>query len=176
MWGTLSLDEDSYELPLRSSALRYVAVIARKQLLGCAEIPPTRAAQDVLVDCSSVPELPLFHSLTLHLRKASDGSPLDGVNAASLALMEVAVKKKLFGDLPHEPAVVGMRREWPLAVPVGDHAQGEPTSEKRCELVNQQPGFTGVGGRGVVKTDEKAPGHRAGLRTPPYRRSRAAKA
>jgi hypothetical protein len=48
-----------------------------------------------------------------------------GRSPASLTLMEVAVKEKLLGALPHQPAVVGMRRQRPLAVPVGNHADRE---------------------------------------------------
>ena len=76
---------------------------------------------------------------------------------ASQTLMAVAVKEKLFGTLTDEPAVVRMRRQWPLAVPVGDHAEGETTSEKGCEVLDHHPSLAGVGRSGVVDANEKAP-------------------
>jgi hypothetical protein len=43
--------------------------------------------------------------------------------------MNVAVKEKLLGAFVNEPAVLGMRDERPHAVPVGNHAEGETTSD-----------------------------------------------
>ena len=80
-----------------------------------------------------------------------------GRSPASLTLMEVAVKEKLLGALPDQPAVVGMRRQWPLAVPVGDHPEGETTPEKGREVPDHHPRLTGVGRSGVVDTDKEAP-------------------
>jgi hypothetical protein len=53
-----------------------------------------------------------------------------GRSPASLTSVEVAVKEKLLGAVPNLPAVVGMRRQWPLSVPVGHHGEGETTTEK----------------------------------------------
>ena len=99
-----------------------------------------------------------------------------GRSPASLTLMEVAVKEKLLGALPDQPAVVGMRRQRPLAVPVGDHPEGETTPDEGREVPDHHPSLTGVGRGGVVDTDEEAPGHGAVRWIPPYRRSRAANA
>ena len=71
--------------------------------------------------------------------------------------MEVAVKEKLLGALPDQPAVVGMRRQRPLAVPVGNHAEGETTPEQGCEVPDHHPSLTRVGRSGVVDADEEAP-------------------
>jgi hypothetical protein len=101
--------------------------------------------------------------------------------------MAVAVKEKLLGTLTDEPAVLRMRRQWPLAVPVGDDPEGETTPENGSEVPDHHPSLTGVGRSGVVDTDEEAPhGWPAYVlafsvmvrvpRIPPYRRSRAEKA
>jgi hypothetical protein len=71
--------------------------------------------------------------------------------------MEVPVKEKLLGALLDLPAIVGMRREWPLAVPVGDHSEGKATPEKGGEVPDHQPSLTGVGRSSIVDADQEAP-------------------
>jgi hypothetical protein len=71
--------------------------------------------------------------------------------------MEVAVKEKLLGALADQAAEVGMRRERPLAVPVGDDADGEMTPHERREIPEDRPSLTAVGGSRVVDTDEEGP-------------------
>jgi hypothetical protein len=69
--------------------------------------------------------------------------------------MEVAVEKKLIGRLLEQPAVLGMRRQWPLTVPVGDDPEGHSTPDEGHEVPDHYRGLTSVGRRGVVDTDEK---------------------
>ena len=118
-----------------------------------------------------------------------------GGSPTSLTSMEIAVKQKLLGALSDQSAVVRMRSQWPLAMPVRDYGEGETPSENRCKVTDHHPSLTGVGRRGIVNTDkERARRVRAQepapimlpyvpaflpiafVRTPPYRRSRAAKA
>ena len=122
----------------------------------CEEAPRRRAeglGEDALSALDGASSL--FGIQTVHLVGAP-GEHRDRP-PASLALMEVAVKEKLLGALPDQPAVVGMRCEWPLAVPVGNHAEGETTPEKGCEVPDHHPRLTRVGRRGVVDTEMEAP-------------------
>ena len=80
-----------------------------------------------------------------------------GRSPASLPSMEIAVKEKLLGGVLDQPAVVGMRRQRPLAVPVGDHAEGEAASEKGREIPDHHARLAGVGRSGVVDADEEGP-------------------
>src|SRR5688500_9348421 len=82
-----------------------------------------RLAEDLVEDALSALEgaSSLVGIETVHLVRAvgerRDRPP------ASLTSMEVAVKEQLLGALADQPAVLGMRGQRPLAVPVGDHAQ-----------------------------------------------------
>ena len=167
------------------------------RLPGRCEEAPRRRPEDLGEDTLSALEgaSSFFGIQTVHLIRALGEQR--GRPPASLTLMEVAVKEKLLGALAEQPAVVGMRRQRPLAVPVGNHPERETTPEKGCEVPDHHPSLTGVGRSGVVNTDEEAPhgfapripsraslrpllrsrARRArSLRIPPYRRSRAAKA
>ena len=153
-------------------------------LPGRCEEAPRRLSEDLGEDTLSTLDgasgffgIQAVH-LVAGLREQRGGPP------ASQTLMTVAVKEKLLGTLMDEPAVVRMRREWPLAVPVGNHAEGETTSEKGCEVLDDRPSLTSVGRSGVVDTDKEAPHDWPAYvlafsvmmrvpRTPPYRRSRA---
>jgi hypothetical protein len=81
--------------------------------------------------------------------------------------MEAAVKETLLGTLNEQPAIVGMRRQRPLAVPVGNYAERQTTAEEGCEVADQVTSLSGEGRRGVVNADEETPVHDAVLWTPP---------
>jgi RNA polymerase sigma-70 factor (ECF subfamily) len=79
VYGTISFEDDRYEIPLRHAALRYVAIVARKALLGVAEIQDSAAGPDVVIDPGLLPERSLLHTLLLRFRDAregKDGAPL----------------------------------------------------------------------------------------------------
>jgi hypothetical protein len=126
-------------------------------LPGRCEEAPRRLPEDLGEDTLSALEgaSSFFGVQAVHLVAALGEQR--GRAPASLTLMEVAVKEKLLGALLEEPAVVGMRRQRPLAVPVGDHPEGETTPEKGCEVPDHHPSLTGVGRSGVVDTDEEGP-------------------
>jgi hypothetical protein len=71
--------------------------------------------------------------------------------------MEVAVKEKLLGGLLDQPAVAGMRRQRPRAVPVRDDRERETPTDQRREVPHHQPGLTGVSRRAIVDTEEEGP-------------------
>jgi hypothetical protein len=82
--GTISLEEDRYEVPLRHTTLRYVVVVARMEVLGVGEIPQAPLSVDIVIDPSLVPERSLVHELLLHFRDGRDGSPLSGVQVHAI--------------------------------------------------------------------------------------------
>jgi hypothetical protein len=102
----------------------YVSALPR----GCEEAT-CRLAEDLGEDVLSAFERAsgLFDIQAVHLI-AAVGQQRDR-SAASLAVMEVAMKENLLGGVLNQPAVLRMRRQWPLAVPVGDHPKGKATAE-----------------------------------------------
>ena len=127
------------------------------RLPGRCEKAPRRLPEDLGEDTLSALEgaSSFFELQAVHL--VAGLGEQRGRPPASQTLMAVTVKEKLLGALPDQPAVVRMRRQWPLAVPVGDHAEGETTPEDGCEVLDHHPSLTGVGRSGVVDTDEEAP-------------------
>jgi hypothetical protein len=85
-YGKLALTEDRYEVSLRSAQLRFIALIARDQILGVAEIPTPTEAPDLVVDLSLLPQQSLLHTLRLHVRSARDHAPLDGARIHGVAI------------------------------------------------------------------------------------------
>ena len=123
---------------------------------GCEEAPRRRAeglSQDMLSALYRASRL--FGIQAVHL-VAAIGQQRDRPTA-SLALMEVAVKEKLLGAFLDQPAVLGMRHQWPLAVPVGNHAEGKATPEQGCEVPEHHSSLARVGRSGVMDADEEAP-------------------
>jgi RNA polymerase sigma factor (sigma-70 family) len=86
VYGTIAVAEDRYEIPLRSAQLRFIALIARDQILGVAEIPTPPSAPDLVVDLALVPQQSLLHTLRLHVRSARDHAPLDAVHVHATAI------------------------------------------------------------------------------------------
>jgi hypothetical protein len=84
-----------------------------------------------------------------------------GRSPASLALMEVSVEEELLGDFLEELAVVGIRSEWPLTVPVGDDAEGEAPPDEGGEVPDDRASFAVEGRGSVVDADEEGR-HRSG--------------
>src|SRR5688572_22908266 len=75
--------------------------------------------------------------------------------AAALAVVEVAVKEKLIAVFSKQSAVIGMRRQRPLAVPVRHHGERETTAEKRSEVAEDHASLAREGRRAVMNTDKK---------------------
>lgn len=75
---------------------------------------------------------------------------------ASLPLVEVAVKKKFLAALSNQPAILGMCRKRPLAMPVGHDGDGESATENGSKVREYRASLTRVGWRGIVETDKKA--------------------
>src|SRR5687767_683326 len=69
--------------------------------------------------------------------------------------MEVPVEQELVAALLQQPAVIGMRRQWPLAVPVRDHSYGETTPEQRREVLEHHARLARIRRRAVMNTDKK---------------------
>src|SRR5687768_10119644 len=75
--------------------------------------------------------------------------------SASPALMEVSVKKHFVGVVPDQAAVVRVSSKGPFPFPVGHDAEGEATTNERCEIVDHRPGFPRERGSGVVNTNDE---------------------
>lgn len=71
--------------------------------------------------------------------------------------MAIAVKQKLVGALAKQLAVVGMRAQRPLVVPVGNHAERKAPPEKRPEVPAHRLRLAGVGRSRVMEADEHRP-------------------
>src|SRR5687768_9297477 len=100
---------------------------------GC-EKPTRRLAEDLseyalsaFDRASSLVEIETVHLI------APAGQQRDR-SAASLTVMTVAMKEKLFGVVLNEPAVLTMRRQRPLAVPVGHDSNRKTTAEQGREV------------------------------------------
>jgi RNA polymerase sigma-70 factor (ECF subfamily) len=145
VYGALALDEDRYEIPLRSATLKFVAIVARETLLGAAEIPAPTVAPDVVIDPSLVPESSLVHALRLHFVDGRDGSPLAGVavhaqvvrcprdGPMTMSILNFGPPKELLPDrvleLPLAPCTIEMHREGfvPRSVAVDASRPGAPS-------------------------------------------------
>ena len=127
------------------------------RLPGWCEETSRRLPEDVGEDALAALDGPssFFAGQPVHLVRAL-GQPRDR-SPASLTLMSHAVKKQLAGGILEQPAVPGVRRQRPFAMPVGDDSEGEMTTEKGSEVPDHQPGLTRVGRRGVVDTDKESP-------------------
>ena len=122
---------------------------------------PRRLAEDLGEDALSVLDDPssVFGIQSVHLV----GAPGDqrGRSPAAQTLMEAAVQKKFRGALSYEPAVVRVRRERPLTVPVRNHSEGNATPEKWRKVAKHRPRLARVGRSSVVDADDEAPRHGA---------------
>jgi hypothetical protein len=88
------------------------------ELPGRCEKAPRRLPEDLGEDLlTALESAPGFLRVQAVHLVTTLGEPRDG-SPASLAPMEVAVKEELLGALPNQSAVVGMRRQMPLATPV----------------------------------------------------------
>jgi hypothetical protein len=79
------------------------------------------------------------------------------------------MEEPLRGAVLEQPAVVGMSGEGPLAVPVGNHAEGETTADQGFEVTEHHARLTPVGRSGVVDAEMESPRHRAVIRSRPRR-------
>jgi RNA polymerase sigma-70 factor (ECF subfamily) len=178
-YGTLAIDEDRYEIPLRSTLLRFVAVIARDRLLGVAEIPNPPSRLDVVIDPSLVPDQSLVHGLRLHFCDGRDGSPLEGVVVSGAAIVRDAngqlyIEKLRFGspkelfpdrelELPRMPCSITMRHQGFVtrSVLIDASRSGAPT-----ELTFD---FNPAGGPLIVRVVDEGNAPIASARTRIYR-------
>ena len=150
--------------------------------LGVAFLPACRRTEDLGENTLSVlngaPSLLAIQPI--HLITAIRQQRCWPVSA--LTLMEAAVKEQLVAARRDKRAVMEMRRQRPLAVPVGHHSERETATDERREVVKHQPSLTVVGRRRVVNANEEMPHHlrtfpaSVAVSTPPYLRSRAANA
>lgn len=127
VYGTLALEDDRYQVELRHQGLRFVAVVARGELLGVAEVPEPLAPVDVAIDPARVPERALVHALRVRLFDGRDGTPLEGVaihaiatsttrsGAATMSVLHFGPPQPLDPErellLPFAPCTIEMRRE-----------------------------------------------------------------
>jgi RNA polymerase sigma factor (sigma-70 family) len=77
-YGTIDLDHDRYTVERPPPAAKFVAFLARNELLGCAEIVGG-AAPDVPIDLALLPEEPLVRAVHFTATSALDGKPLEQV-------------------------------------------------------------------------------------------------
>lgn len=77
-YGKLDLDHDLYTVERPPAAAKFVALIARNELLGCAEISGA-TGPDLPVDLALLPEEPLVRTVRFTATSALDGKPLDYV-------------------------------------------------------------------------------------------------
>src|SRR5690606_9880986 len=120
----------------------------------CQEAPrrlPKSLAEDTLSVLNGASRF--FAIETVHL-VAAFGEECDR-SPASLTSMEATMKEKLLAALAEQTAVVGMRRQWPFAEPVGDHPYGDTTAKQGLKVLEHNPSFTAVGRSGIVDTDEE---------------------
>jgi hypothetical protein len=78
-YGTLDLDHDRYTIGRLPPDARYIAFMARDELLGVAEIAKGGAGPDVPIDLALLPESPLVRVVHFSATSALDGKPLDMV-------------------------------------------------------------------------------------------------
>ena len=78
-YGTLDLAHDRYTIDRPPPTARFVALLARNELLGAAEIPAGGAGPDLPIDLARLPEEPLVRLVRFTATNALDGKPLDQV-------------------------------------------------------------------------------------------------
>jgi hypothetical protein len=75
-YGKVDLDHDRYVVDRPPPAARFVALVVRNELLGCAEVDDP-VAPDLPVDLALLPEAPLVRTVHLTATSAIDGKALE---------------------------------------------------------------------------------------------------
>jgi hypothetical protein len=78
-YGTIDLDYDRYTIALPPANPRFVAIMARNELLGVAEDAGVGTGPDVPIDFDLLPEEPLVRAVHFTATSTLDGKPLDNV-------------------------------------------------------------------------------------------------
>src|SRR5688572_10578246 len=74
---------------------------------------------------------------------------------ASVTSMVVTMKEELLGRVVDQPAVIRMRCQRPLAIPVRDYSERKTAPNEGREVPDHRAGLVCVGGSGVMDANEK---------------------